>query len=124
MKKFIAILLTLTMVFALAACSGETKDNSTCAFTVIVTDLNGESSTFRYTSDAKTVGEALLAEGLISGTEGEYGLYIDSVNGITADWDTDGTYWSFYIGEDYALTGVDQTELTDGATYSFVLTKG
>lgn len=123
MKKFIAILLALTLVFALTAC-GEAKTASACTFTVIVTDLDGNSNTFNYTSEAKTVGEALLAEGLISGTEGDYGLYVDTVNGITANWDTDGTYWSFYIGEDYALTGVDQTELTDGASYSFILTKG
>ena len=65
------------------------------------------------------MGEALIEEELIAGEEGPYGLYVKTVNGITLDYDKDGKYWSFYVGEDYAITGVDQTEITDGAVYSF-----
>ena len=69
-------------------------------------------------------GEALLAEGLIAGSESEYGLYINTVNGIIADWDKDQTYWAFYVNGEYATTGVDSTEITEGATYGLTLTKG
>ena len=41
------------------------------------------------------------------------------MNGLTADYDKDGHYWAFYIGEDYASTGVDQTPLEDGGSYAF-----
>ena len=47
-----------------------------------------------------------------------------TVNGITADWDADQTYWAFYINGEYAMTGIDATEIVDGTTYSLVLTKG
>jgi hypothetical protein len=65
------------------------------------------------------VGEALLDEKLIAGEEGPYGLYVKTVNGITLDYDKDGYYWSFYIDGEYGLTGVDQTEITNGAAYAF-----
>ncbi len=87
-------------------------------FTVTVTDLQGKETEFTYTSDLKTVGEVLQAEGLISGEEGPYGLYIKTVNGITLDYDTDGMYWSFYVEGEYAIAGIDQTAVTEGAHYA------
>ena len=102
--------------------SEPTVPDDQASFTVIVTDENGTSSTFTYTSDADTVGQALLNNGLIDGYESTYGLYVTTVNGITADWDTENAYWAFYINGEYAMTGVDATEITNGATYSFVKT--
>lgn len=132
MKKILALILALAMTFALAACGGSNAGNTDGdaqtpagkTFTVVVTDLEGNETKFEYTSDAATVGDALLAEGLIQGDVGEYGLYINTVNGITADWDKDQTYWAFYIDGEYAMTGVDATEITEGAVYGLTLTKG
>ena len=41
-----------------------------------------------------------------------------TVNGITADYDTDGVYWAFYVNGEYASTGVDSTPITQGDAYS------
>ena len=79
--------------------------------------------TFTVKTDKKTVGEALFEHELISGDEGEYGLYIKTVNGILADYSVDQSYWAFYIGDDYAMTGVDSTDITEGATYKLIHTK-
>ena len=54
-------------------------------------------STLEIHTDQETVGAALLELGLIAGEESEYGLFIKTVNGLTADYDTDGVYWAFYI---------------------------
>ena len=59
----------------------------------------------------------------IAGDETEYGLYVKEVNGFVADYDTDGTYWAFYIDGEYAMTGVDQTEITEGSTYTLQVEK-
>lgn len=126
MKKLTTLFLALVMALSLMACSGTDSPDTTPAaeatFTVVVTDLDGTESTFTYTSDKATVGEVLLEEGLIAGEEGDYGLYITSVNGITADLATENAYWAFYINGEFAMTGVDTTKITDGATYSFVKT--
>ena len=92
-------------------------------FTFIVVDADGKETSFTVTSTKKTVGEALLDEGLIEGEEGPYGLYVKKVNGIVADYDVDQSYWSFNINGEYAMTGVDVTDIVDGDTYSFVYTK-
>ena len=88
-------------------------------FSLTVTDQEGNDTQFEIHTDKQTVGEALLELGLIDGEESEYGLFVKTVNGITADYDTDGTYWAFYINGEYASSGVDSTEITDGENYSF-----
>ena len=126
MKRMISLLLALVMVFALTACGAkeEAPAADAVSFKVVVTDLEGNETAFEYTSSAASVGEALVAEGLIDGHETEYGLYIDTVNGITADWDNDQTYWAFYVGGEYATTGIDGTEIVADTTYGLTLTKG
>ena len=93
------------------------------SFTFIVVDKDGKETSFSISTDKSTVGDALLAEGLIEGEIGAYGLYVKKVNGITADYDTDKTYWAFYINGEYAMSGVDATEIVEGATYSFKVEK-
>ena len=83
-----------------------------------------QSVTFTVKTDAATLGEALLANGIIAGEEGPYGLYIKVVNGITADYDTDGHYWAFYQNGEYMMTGVDTTEISGGEHYELVYEKG
>ena len=119
MKKLISLLLVMVMALGLVACGNAEPKATDASFTVIVVDLEGKETTFEYTSDKATVGEALVAEGLIEGHETEYGLYVDSVNGVALDWDKDGKYWAFYIDGEYAMTGVDATQITEGATYAF-----
>ena len=119
MKKLLSLLLVMVMVLSLVACGKEQPKATGASFTVVVADLEGQETTFEYTSDKATVGEALIAHGLIEGHETEYGLYVDSVNGVTLDWEKDGKYWAFYIDGEYAMTGVDTTEITEGATYAF-----
>ena len=127
MKKFTALLLVLVMVLSLAACGAkkapETQANAVY-FQVVVTDLEGNETTFNYTSSATMVGEVLVAEGLVEGHESQYGLYIDCVNGIAADWDKDQTYWAFYVNGEYAVTGIDATEIVADTIYGLTLTKG
>lgn len=65
------------------------------------------------------VGEALLDVGLIAGEDSEYGLYVKTVNGVTADYDTDQTYWAFYVNGEYAQSGTDSADITVGNAYSF-----
>ena len=125
MKRLISLLLVMVMLFALAACGKKTEAPAQAvAFTVIVTDLEGNETTFEYTSDAASVGEALVAEGLVVGHQASYGLYIDAVNGIAADWDNDQTYWAFYINGEYATAGISDTPITANTTYGLTLTKG
>ncbi len=79
--------------------------------------------TFTIHTDEDTVGAALMEHGLLEGEAGNYGLYVKVVNGITADYDVNQSYWAFYINGEYAMTGVDGTEITEGAIYQLEYTK-
>lgn len=89
------------------------------SFTLIVTDKEGTDTQFEIHTDKETVGEALKELALIDGEEGEYGLYVKTVNGITVDYDKDGVYWAFYINGEYALSGVDATAIVEENSYAF-----
>ena len=88
-------------------------------FMFTVVDKEGNQTAFEIHTDKETVGQALLELELIAGDEGPYGLYVKTVNGITADFDKDGVYWAFYINGEYAVTSVDGTKITEGDHYSF-----
>ena len=85
--------------------------------------VEDKSVTFTISTDGATLGDALLEHGLIEGENGAYGLYVKRVNGILADYDVDASYWSFYKGGEYLMTGVDGEYITDGAHYEIVYTK-
>lgn len=99
------------------------KGEGATVFYFNVVDKDGNETKFEIHTDKTIVGEALLELGLIEGEQGDYGLYVKKVNGITADYNVDGTYWAFYEGDDYAMTGVDLTEIRAGATYAFKVSK-
>lgn len=88
-------------------------------FDFTVVDQDGGETSFEIHTDKEIVGEALQELGLIEGEEGEYGLFVKTVNGITADYDKDGVYWAFYVNDEYAQAGVDSTEITEGDRYAF-----
>ena len=88
-----------------------------------VMDLEKNETWFEIHTDEETVGAALLKLELIEGEEGPYGLYVKTVNGISADYDKDKVYWAFYVNDDYGMTGVDMTEIEEGTLYSFRMAK-
>ena len=92
-------------------------------FEFSVVDLEGNETWFEIHTDEETVGAALMALDLLVGEEGPYGLYVKTVNGITADYDKDKVYWAFYVNDEYGMTGVDMTEIEEGTVYSFRVSK-
>jgi uncharacterized lipoprotein NlpE involved in copper resistance len=92
-------------------------------FTFTVVDGEGNETTATINSDADTVGEALQALKLIAGDPGDYGLYVKEVTGIRAVYEEDSTYWAFYINGEYGMTGVDKTDIEQGASYAFKVEK-
>lgn len=137
------MMLIVAMAFCTTGCNGKTstKNQATTAptqnvqtentvlgegqttFPFIVVDKDGNETQFEIHTDKETVGEALLEHGLIEGEEGDYGLYVKTVNGITADYDVDQTYWAFYVNDKYAQNSVDLTKITAGESYSFKVEK-
>ena len=127
-KKLLALSLALFLLIgAMAAIwlgSRETAAEGSKDITVTVVHKDASEKTFQYHTEAEYLSQVLLEEGLIQGEEGPYGMMITAVDGETADWNVDQSYWALYIGEDYATTGADGIVLTDGGEYSLVYTIG
>ena len=136
-RSILALVLLLAFVGCLVACNtvektGVWKDatyrkdkefgDGAKTLTVVV-KAEENSITFTVKTDQDTVGAALLEHELIAGEEGAYGLYVKVVNGITADYDVDKSYWAFYVDGEYAMSGVDSTVIDEGAIYTLEYAK-
>ncbi|MBQ5634089.1 MAG: DUF4430 domain-containing protein [Clostridia bacterium] len=82
-----------------------------------------QSVTFTIHTDADTLGAALLEHNLIAGEDGQYGIYVKTVNGILADYDIDKSYWGFYQNGEYLMSGVDTTTIVGGEHFEIVYSK-
>ena len=79
-------------------------------------------NTFTCETDAPYLGEFLLEEGLIAGSEGPYGLYVDTVDGETADYSVDCGWWQLLCNGESSSVGVDAVVPEEGSTYTWVYT--
>ena len=94
------------------------------AFEVTVIDNNGDATNYSGRTDEEYLRGALEElEGLtITGTEGDYGLVVETVNGIRAIYEQDGAYWSFNVNGTYCNYGVDTQPVNDGDNFEIIYT--
>lgn len=91
--------------------------------TVNIDHLEGEDKTYTIHTDEEYLRGALEQENLIDGTESEYGLYVLTVDGETAD-ETETQWWGYDVNGTLAEYGVDGQVVTDGDVYDFALNTG
>ncbi len=91
--------------------------------TVSVVHADKTEKDFTYQTDEAYLGAVLEKEGLIEGTEGEYGLFITSVDGETAD-DSKEQWWCITKGGEQVNTSADQTPIADGEQFELTLKEG
>lgn len=127
-KKTLILTAVLAVVIVLLAAvyfvSRPTTEVGAKAITVTVIHADGSEKQFQYHTDEEYLGPVLLAEGLVEGEEGPYGLTIYVVDGEKADWNENQSYWALYIGEEYATTGADSTPVKDGDSFKLAYTIG
>lgn len=138
MKKTIKFLVFTIICVLITSCAGssleqdlwetatykEDKEFGSGEKTILVAvSVDENLVTFKINTDKETLGDALIEHELISGENGPYGLYVKVVNGITADYDVNQSYWSLSKDGEYMQTGVDVTEISDGEHYELIYTK-
>ncbi len=128
-RSVLSLVLVAAMVLMFAGCGQtpqepETPQNQqdvqekSFVFEVVALDGTKKEFTVEY-DDEKSVGEVLVAEGLIEGEDGQYGLMVHTVNGQKYTYNEDKVYWAFYIDGEYAMTGVDSTPIEESKIYCF-----
>lgn len=128
-KKGLALALGLLLVLGLfSGCgekpgAGEGESGLVKNITLQVVHRDESVKDFQLATDKETLRQALEEEGLIAGEESEFGMFVKTVDGETAD-DSKQEWWCLTKGGETWTSGVDSTEIADGDTFEFTLTTG
>ncbi len=133
LKSIIPLILALAALAALVSCKGKAPEGiwenamyledttlGEGAKTVTVKVIVEEREVvLTVKTDADTLGAALHEHALIKGEDGLYTV----VNGMTADYNIDKSYWNFTKSGEYMMCGADDAAISDGEVYEFTYTK-
>ena len=127
-KKLILSVLALVLVIAaMAGIYAATRPEAVEGeknVTIVIVYEDGTEKKLEYATTCDSLADLLLEKELVTGySSEEYGFTIESVDGITLDWATDGAYWALYEGDAYATTSAAGIMLTDGGVYKLVYEK-
>ena len=127
-KRLLAALAALCLLAAVMAAVWHslkpTGQEGLKHFTVEVVHSDKRVNTFPCESTEEFLGAYLVAEGIISGSEGPYGLYVDTADGERAVYEESGAFWILSINGESAQVGADSTPIEDGALYTWTYTTG
>jgi hypothetical protein len=89
--------------------------------TIEVINDKKEISTYTVKTNANYLQGAMdETEGLsYSGSKSQYGLTLETINGLTANFNTSNTVWSIYINGEYATFGISEQPIYDGDVIRF-----
>lgn len=128
-NKGLALVLGLLLVLGLFSGCGEKpsgsagESGSVKNITLQVVHRDESVKDFEIATDKENLRQALEDEGLIAGEESEFGLFVKTVDGETAD-DSKQEWWCLTKGGETWNNGVDSTEIADGDAFEFTLTTG
>ena len=133
-KTILAVVLLLVVVAAAVGAyflwgppaqkrAAEAADAGKTHITFVVVHGDGSEKEFAIATDEVTLRGALEQEKLIEGNESEWGLYVLTVDGETAD-EAQQQWWCLTKDGEMTATGVDDTVIADGEHYEFTLTTG
>lgn len=95
---------------------------------VSVVNKEGETENYQVNTDAEYLIDVLEDAkelGLTyEGTDGEYGMMIDTVNGEKAVYTENNSYWAFYVNGGYCEYGVSEQPVEDGDKFEIKYTIG
>ena len=125
-KAIIAVLVLVVFVAVAAVCwfaFGPKAIAGSKTITVDVTHKDGATNSYEIHTDAEFLREAMEQENLVFGNDSEYGLYILTVDGETAD-EANQEWWGYTKSGEAVNYGVDTCPIADGDHYEFTLNVG
>lgn len=130
-RKLLTILmLVLAVAFCVYGCGAADSDEAadqvmmdakTVTIDVVVNDE--VQKTQEIVTDADNLGDMLQASDLVQGEQTSYGLFINTVDGVTAD-ESKEEWWCVTKGGEAVQTGVDSTPIADGDKFELTLKVG
>ena len=115
----IAFLLVIAAVVGAYAVFGPKTVEGSKTVTIEVIDDKGDSKKYEVMTDALYLADAMEDAGITY--EAKDG-YVNTVNGITADYNKDKSYWAFYINGIYCNFGITEQPVNDGDSFKIEYT--
>lgn len=91
--------------------------------TVTVVHKGGDEKEFIYETDEEYLAPVITGDGLAEGEEGQYGLFITTVDGYQADTSKE-EWWCITKGGESVNTSANETVIEDGDKFELTLTEG
>lgn len=127
-KKYFVAIAALSALMVMMLCvymyTRPTSLSGSKHITISVIHKDGSEKSFFYQTDAEYLDEVLQSEGLISGEESTYGLYVTTVDGEEANYDEDHGWWCLTKDGSEWMYGASDTPIADGDKYEWTYTVG
>ncbi|MBR4026782.1 MAG: DUF4430 domain-containing protein [Lachnospiraceae bacterium] len=126
-KKLLGVGLVVALVFLLGGLYINFREKpveGSKEITIEVINSKEESVIYEVKTDAKYLRQAMEeADGLeFSGTDGEFGMMVDTVNSETVNYNINSSYWSFYVNGTLCNYGIDTQPIEDQDAFQIVYT--
>ena len=120
-KVLLAVALLVVVLAALAAVFFIFRPKpaeGSKSITIEVVNSAQESKVYELKTDAEYLRQAMEeAQGLeFDGTESEFGLTLETVNGEDTDFNN-GSYWGIFVNGEYGMCGIDSQPVYDGDAF-------
>lgn len=114
----VAILVGIFIIFREKPVEGSKE------ITIEVINSKEKSTVYELKTDAEYLRQAMdEAKGLTyDGEDSQYGFSVYTVNGETADFSVDQSYWAFYVNGEYCNYGIDTQPVEDGDEFQIIYT--
>lgn len=127
-KRLIVSIVALVCLLSLLLCACGNKapvaDGAEKTFTLQVVHADGTVMEKEITTTQQFLAHALFDEKILVEEEAlTTGMYL-IVDGEEASWEKDKAYWGFYVNGEYAIEGMNTTEIEAGAVYKLEYTLG
>ena len=120
------VLVVLMALFGIVYLMNRTVPQSGSKNIVVeVMGSSGATEEYKLSTDAEYLRLAmdeLVANGSgfsYDGTDGEYGIMIEYINGERASYTEDNAYWALYVNGEYGQNGCDTQPVSDGDVYAW-----
>ena len=136
MKRWLALLMVLTLCLTACAAVAEEPEytskgsGSTCLYIAVYDGVDiDDMDYFAVHTDKTLLLDALQGVGLVDGEAVDWGYFLTTVNGKTADYDGNGEYWTIQVYDANSdnfvalTTAIGETTISDGDGYLFMLRK-
>jgi len=122
----VGVAILLVLVIAALVVYNVTRPQAqagTKTITVTVVHKDESQKEFKITTTSENLRGALDQENLVQGSESDYGLFIETVDGETAD-SANQEWWAVTKDGVMTETGVEGVMIADGEHYELTLTVG